>query len=36
MAKAAQDAQVAVESIDHLTRYIEMLFSRSTLKKHPR
>jgi TetR/AcrR family transcriptional regulator, transcriptional repressor for nem operon len=35
MAKAAQDAQVAVDSIDHLTRYIEMLFSRSTKKKHP-
>jgi TetR/AcrR family transcriptional repressor of nem operon len=35
MAKAAQDAQVAVDSIDHLTRYIEMLFSRSTKKKYP-
>ena len=36
MAKAAQDAQVAVDSIDHLTRYVEMLFSRSNRKKHPR
>ena len=36
MAKAAQDAQVAVDSIDHLTRYVEMLFARSTRKKHPR
>jgi len=36
MAKAQQDAQVAVDSIDHLIRYVELLFSRSTTKRHPR
>jgi TetR/AcrR family transcriptional repressor of nem operon len=36
MAKAQQNAQVAVDSIDHLIRYVELLFSRSTRKRHPR
>jgi TetR/AcrR family transcriptional repressor of nem operon len=36
LAKARQDAQVAMDSIDHLIRYVEILFSRSTKKKHPR
>jgi TetR/AcrR family transcriptional regulator, transcriptional repressor for nem operon len=33
MAKARQDRQVALDSIDHLRRYVEMLFSRSTRKQ---
>ncbi len=36
LAKARQDARVAVDCVDHLYRYVEMLFSRSTKKKHPR
>jgi len=36
MAKARQESQVAVDSIDHLIRYVEMLFSRSTTKKSHR
>src|SRR5688500_1830492 len=30
MAKARQDRQAAVDSLDHLYRYVEMLFSQST------
>jgi TetR/AcrR family transcriptional repressor of nem operon len=33
MAKARQDRQVAVDSLDHLHRYVEMLFGSSTSKK---
>ena len=33
MAKARQDRQVALDSIDHLRRYVEMLFSQSTRKQ---
>ncbi len=36
LAKARQDAHVAVACIDHLYRYVEMLFSRPPKKKHPR
>lgn len=36
MAKARQESRVAEDSIDHLIRYVEMLFSRSTSKKSPR
>jgi TetR/AcrR family transcriptional regulator, transcriptional repressor for nem operon len=33
MAKARQDRQAAVDSLDHLRRYVEMLFARSTRKQ---
>lgn len=33
MAKARQDRQAAVDSLDHLYRHVEMLFPRSTRKK---
>ena len=33
MAKARQDRQAAVDSLDHLYRYVELLFSRSTSKQ---
>ena len=33
MAKARQDRQAAIDSIDHLYRHVEMLFPRSTSKK---
>ena len=33
MAKARQDRQAALDCLDHLRRYVEMLFSRSTRKK---
>jgi TetR/AcrR family transcriptional regulator, transcriptional repressor for nem operon len=36
MAKARQDRQAAVDVIDHLYRYVELLFSQSTNKKHKR
>jgi TetR/AcrR family transcriptional repressor of nem operon len=36
MAKARQESQVAVDSVDHLIRYVEMLFCRSTGKKSHR
>jgi TetR/AcrR family transcriptional regulator, transcriptional repressor for nem operon len=36
MAKARQDAQVAIDNIDHVYRYVELLFSRTTRKKRPR
>jgi TetR/AcrR family transcriptional repressor of nem operon len=36
MAKARQDRQAAVDSLEHLHRYVEMLFSRSTRKQAPR
>jgi TetR/AcrR family transcriptional repressor of nem operon len=32
MAKARQDRQAAIDSLDHLYRYVEMLFDRSTTK----
>lgn len=32
MAKARQDRQAALDSLDHLYRYVEMLFDRSTSK----
>ncbi len=31
MAKARQERQAAIDSLDHLYRYVEMLFSRSTM-----
>lgn len=36
VAKARQDAQVAIECIDHLYRYVELLFPRTTRKKRAR
>lgn len=33
MAKARQDRQAAVDSIDHLRRYVEMLFASSTTRQ---
>ena len=36
MAKANQDVQSARDVIDHLHRYVELLFSQSTNKKHKR
>jgi TetR/AcrR family transcriptional repressor of nem operon len=33
MAKARQDRQAAIDSLDHLYRYVELLFSRSTRKQ---
>ena len=33
MAKARQDCQAAIDSLDHLYRHVEMLFPRSTRKK---
>ena len=45
MAKARQDRQAASDSLDHLHRYVEMLFRQTTIrliaktsarKKHPR
>jgi TetR/AcrR family transcriptional repressor of nem operon len=36
MAKAQQDRRVASDSIDHLHRYVELLFSQSTNRKHKR
>ncbi len=36
MAKANQDVQAARDSIDHLHRYVELLFCQSTNKKHKR
>lgn len=36
MAKARQDRQAAVDAVDHLYRYVEMLFSRSTTSKKSR
>jgi TetR/AcrR family transcriptional regulator, transcriptional repressor for nem operon len=35
MAKARQDRQAALDSLDHLHRYVELLFPRSTMKQHP-
>jgi TetR/AcrR family transcriptional repressor of nem operon len=34
-AKAKQDTRVAVESLDHLRRYLEMLFSQAATGKEP-
>jgi TetR/AcrR family transcriptional regulator, transcriptional repressor for nem operon len=36
MAKARQDRQAALDSLDHLSRYVELLFSGSTTRQHPR
>jgi TetR/AcrR family transcriptional repressor of nem operon len=36
MAKARQDARAAADSIQHLYRYVEMLFPRSTRKQSTR
>ena len=36
MAKARQDRQAALDSLDHLYRYVEMLFSQSTRKQPPK
>ena len=36
MAKANQDVRSARDAIDHLHRYVELLFSQSTNKKHKR
>lgn len=36
LAKGRQDSQVAIDCIDHLYRYVEMLFPRSTRKKRLR
>jgi len=36
MAKARQDRQAALDSLDHLYRYVEMLFNQSTNKKSKR
>jgi len=36
MAKARQDRQAAAEAIEHLLRYVEMLFSRTTTRKRKR
>ena len=36
MAKARQDRQAAIDSLDHLHRYVEMLFSQSTSKQNAR
>jgi TetR/AcrR family transcriptional repressor of nem operon len=36
MAKARQDRQAALDCIDHLYRYVEILFSRSTSRRTPR
>jgi TetR/AcrR family transcriptional repressor of nem operon len=36
MAKARQDRQAASEAIEHLIRYVELLFSRSTRRKRKR
>jgi TetR/AcrR family transcriptional repressor of nem operon len=33
MAKASQNLQAAVDSIDHLHRYVDLLFTRSTSKQ---
>ena len=33
MAKARQDRQAALDSLDHLHRYVELLFSQSTRKQ---
>jgi TetR/AcrR family transcriptional repressor of nem operon len=33
MAKARQDRQAAIDSLDHLCRYVELLFSDSTTKR---
>ena len=35
MAKARQDYQAAIESLDHLYRYVELLFGRSTNPQKP-
>lgn len=35
MAKARQDRQAAIDSVDHLYRYVELLFARS-IRKQPR
>ena len=34
MAKARQDVNAARESVDHLHRYVELLFGRSTIKRN--
>jgi len=36
VAKARQDAQVAIDCVDHLYRYVELLFSQTTKKKRAR
>ena len=36
MAKAQQDRRVASDSLDHLHRYVELLFSQSTNRKYKR
>lgn len=36
LAKGRQDPQVAIDCVDHLSRYVELLFSRTTKKKSPR
>jgi len=36
MAKTRQDPQAAIESLDHLYRYVEMLFGRSTNSPRPK
>lgn len=36
MAKARQDRQAAIDSLDHLYRYVEMLFARSTTTRKPK
>ncbi|HET9473833.1 MAG TPA: TetR/AcrR family transcriptional regulator [Steroidobacteraceae bacterium] len=36
IAKARQDRQAAFDSLDHLSRYVEMLFSQSTRKQPPK
>jgi TetR/AcrR family transcriptional repressor of nem operon len=36
LAKARQDRQAAVDALEHLHRYVELLFSQSTKKKRLR
>ncbi len=36
MAKARQDRQAAADALEHLYRYVELLFSQSTRKKSPK
>lgn len=36
LAKARQDRQAAVDALDHLHRYVEMLFTHSTTRKNSR
>lgn len=36
MAKARQDRQAAVDCLEHLSRYVEILFARSTSQRRPK